>query len=239
MSEIIDYFYFDYLLYENIKHFLQNKEIDFKITRCFSEQLESIDPEIELKLILNKIISMFTTIKCKKYHICCRMEALDKFSSIINLLSKFNIEKLKRLFHFFVKCYLIIGHKKNAFEKGIYRVHKKEFKSRIRKIYFSDEFRRKNDLKICLPSKKSLYKKKSKKTRRRLKKRNYFSVGDYIYSQVILEIVKKEINKIYRTFDLPCLTAFTLEKIKEIRKKKLLSIEKGEKVQWHTNDSFL
>ncbi|ELQ75790.1 hypothetical protein THOM_1251 [Trachipleistophora hominis] len=131
MSGVIDYFYYDYILYHNIKRFINGEKPKFDIVQLLASDLKGIEEQLTLKLKLNKIISILQTNECKNMMVCCRFDLISKLGRCI-LIQCAN-EELQNVL---LQTYLVIGKNKNAFASDkVYNMHVRSFKNKIRRIH--------------------------------------------------------------------------------------------------------
>lgn len=153
MSKLTEYFYFDYLLYQNISDFLAKRNVKFDVAKLLSENFPSIDEELECKLCINKILSIFTTLECKNLPVCCKFDFENKLTRCIAILSDFENKKMESLTNFLVIALLIVTRNKKAFTNKGFRNFEKEFYKKMRKLLWSRCFK---------DERKFIYKKKIK-----------------------------------------------------------------------------
>lgn len=251
MVRFAEYFFYDYILYKNIEDFLKRKKGSFRIAESLSEKCETTDEEISLKLVLNKMLSILTAKECKNYPICCKFEFEVKLGRILHIMSKSTDTSAKNLFDFLTKVLLIITKNHGAFENKGFEKHRKDYNKKLQRVLWGNGFRKERELCLGVSREKKekesvdIQNKNTMNQRRisgtRIFKKKYIStklvLGTEVYSKVFMKVIRREIRKIFLSFQVPFLATITEQKLAEIKKKQLRSAENGQIITWSADNT--
>ncbi|KRH94517.1 hypothetical protein M153_2230001013 [Pseudoloma neurophilia] len=176
MIRFVDCFYYDYLLYKNIQAFIydRKKKMDFDTLRALAHRYAVEDEELDVKLCLNKIISIFLRKKCilklneelavrndKNNHIieffeskctctnkkyCFKSIFESKLNKMIILIVRTDSKKLERLLDLLIVTLIILTNNKDAWENGRHSREKEKFLKKLRRVFWSKKFSEKRQI---------------------------------------------------------------------------------------------
>lgn len=216
MSAMVDYFYYDYLLYQNIKRFIGGERPNFDIIRILSSNLKGLEDQLALKLKLNRIISILQTHECKTMVVCCRFDLLNKLSRCI-LVQCANSE----LHNVLLQTYLVIGKKKDAFiTDKVYNLHVRSFKKKIRQTQKSIE----------------------RTYGEKIKTKILFRIGSEEFEVLFTALMREEVKRVFKTLKVPFLYTISDDKIKEIKTRNTNYFDRksrGKRIGWSNDNSVL